>query len=89
MGTDANAGLDGPASPEGSPDAGTTADAGTPPSCPPSWTVTPACGGSTGGPAPDFGPMPCKGVLAGDVRLLVAAVVGPVRLIDNCPASAS
>jgi pantoate--beta-alanine ligase len=32
---------------------------------------------------------PCNGALAGDVRLLVAAVVGPVRLIDNCPATAS
>ena len=34
-------------------------DSGSPPSnCPPSWTTTPACGGSAGaaGPAPDFGP---------------------------------
>ena len=70
MGTDANAGLDGPASPEGSPDAGTTADAGTPPSCPPSWTVTPACGGSTGGPAPDFGP----NVLVFDPSMSMASI---------------
>jgi len=36
-------------SPEGSPDA----DA---PPCPPSWTVTPACGGPAGATPPDFGP---------------------------------
>jgi hypothetical protein len=42
-------------SPEGSADAGGD-DTGTPVDCPPSWTVTAACGGPTGGPAPDFGP---------------------------------
>jgi hypothetical protein len=29
---------------------------GAPANCPPSWTVTPACGGGSGGAAPDFGP---------------------------------
>jgi len=31
-------------------------DAAPPAACPPSWTVTAACGGPTGAPAPNFGP---------------------------------
>ena len=38
-------------------DGGAAQDGATPPPvCPPSWTVTPACGGGTSAAAPDFGP---------------------------------
>jgi hypothetical protein len=41
-----------------------------PPSCPPSWTVTPQCGGPATGAAPDFGP----NVLVFDPSMSMASI---------------
>ena len=57
-----SAGDDGGASIPDADSGGATSDASPdgssppPPSCPPSWTVTPQCGGPSSGTAPDFGP---------------------------------
>jgi len=57
----------------GSPEAGPT----TP--CPPSWDVTPACGGGTGSPPPDFGP----NVLVFDPSMAMSAIQGQLDWVDG------
>lgn len=54
--------------PAGSPDASPEGSA--PVSCPPSWTVTPSCGGPTSGVAPDFG----SNVLVFDPSMSMASI---------------
>jgi hypothetical protein len=62
-------------------DTGSASEAGTDSgmvaNCPPSWTVTPACGGTSNGVAPDFGP----DVLIFDPSMSMATIQGQLDTV--------